>query len=107
MKDLSEALGMFVLVLGLTLLQWVVAGFVLARVWLWFAVPAFGAPPIGWATAVGMQFLINIARAPADSAAADPKRKRETSEHVTKSVIMILVYYPMALLFAWILHHFA
>jgi hypothetical protein len=81
----------------------IVRGWVLVKLWAWFAVPTFGLPTIHIASAIGISLI-------AGYLTADQRRlKTESSGKPlvdTWTAIALSILTPMlCLLFGWVVHH--
>lgn len=81
-------------------------GWVLSKLWAWFIVPPFAAPPLTLVQAIGVSvvaaFLIRSAHKDSGSKDSD-----ESFEHaLAKSAMTIILSPLMALAFGWILLQF-
>lgn len=79
-----------------------VRGFVMSRLWGWFAVPAFGAPPVGWAAASGL-LLVWATLASYMRPSAEPDGGRMDLREVIVGASANVGIAGLTLLFGWLL----
>jgi hypothetical protein len=77
-------------------------GFVLARIWMWFIVPAFNVAPISQVTALGISMFLGLAIYSTDWASYND----ETNSVYYKEFVMFLVPWT-TLGTAWFIRLFA
>lgn len=74
-------------------------GFVLTKLWAWFAVPAFGAPPLSIAAAVGISLIVGLV---ARQHPANETEGKTMAEILTHGTVIAAMKPAIALFFGWI-----
>lgn len=96
---------------GLAIVSSLFAGLVLSKMWGWFIVPKFaGAPALDYLSAVGVNITIGFFFSSLywDLHMSQAKEKDEDSLAVAivKSLVKIVIFYPLVLLVGWVWHQF-
>lgn len=97
----QKALMVFILIL-VVVPEFIWRGYVLSKLWAWFIVTKFNAPPIGIASAIALSLFVGFLL---------PHQKLKTdgkpfSDLFSEAIAMAIFRPAMALLFGWILTHF-
>lgn len=80
-------------------------GWVLASYWDWFIVPIFSwAPHLTVAQSIGVAAAAGLFRTKKEFKPTDDVEIDEVYRQIKKAVIWVVVYYPLAYGFGWVLH---
>jgi hypothetical protein len=99
-------------ILGVSLLAWLVIGTLLVtlairaavfvKLWAWFAVPTFGLPALGFATAAGLMAAAMVVQAPSMSSVVSPKKADDDDGSPMRArmyqLLIDAVFMPLVLL---------
>lgn len=91
------------------IVQTLFGGFVLSKLWAWFINPSFpGAPRLDYLHCVGLMFVVGFFTSGVVMALGKVGDKDEDvmATGILKSLVMILLVYPVTLLSAYIWHQF-
>lgn len=111
-----KSLLKFLFMMGFGVVQTLTGGFVLSKLWGWFITAAFsGAPGLTYMKAVGLIFTINFLLMGLSMKDWDKDwNKKPTisdepdwmTKSIIKSLVMVLLVYPLTLLSAYVWHQF-
>ena len=93
---------MWLIIVGLLVLNTLVEGLVLSVLWSWFMVSAFGLPPISIPVALGISLLISVATFRVRN---EDLEEVETDKALMKSGVKLLCLF-IFLGLGWIVHLF-
>lgn len=77
----------------------IINGFLLLKLWGWFIIPVFDADPILYSEAIGVAFVISWAKA--KSSDASHLEKMTFAQKITHSLGVIIVFNLIALIVGW------
>jgi hypothetical protein len=97
-----EAFGKFMTAIILMILQLVIKGFVILKLWGWIVVPLFGAPILTYIQAVALVFVLQYLQLKFDSKAEPDK----FWENVLANFIFVIIAALQALFFGYIISLF-
>jgi len=87
-----------IIVVGLLVFNILLAGFVATKLWLWFLVPMFKLPEIGWVQGVALLLTIRYFNGGLS--------KSKSDNGVMIELIGNFIYTLLVLLIAWLLKHY-
>jgi hypothetical protein len=89
----------FIMLVAIIPIAAVWSGFVLSILWGWFAVPAFGLPPLSIPAAIGVSMIASYLTYQYGLKSAD-------GEDGGKSLLNVLLRPLVALMVGWVVHQF-
>jgi hypothetical protein len=109
LQALAYLFGAVILLIGGSLLR----GWVLTKIWLWFAVPVLGVRPLSIVSAIGLSLLVSMFHYPVlkpkndQDDEDDPGDPSQGPDRIMR-VAALVIFPPLTtLLVAWLWHQFA
>ena len=100
----------FLFNIAFSILQALFGGYVLSCMWAWFITPKFtSAPALGYKDCVGLMIVIGFFTSGLIMSLARPSEDKDIdtmSLGIVKSIVTIVIVYPIMLLTAWGWHQF-